>query len=223
MPDRYTSTGKWNDKWFRNLKPAQKCFWVWLTDQCDIAGTLDIDLRQAAFDIGTKVSLEDFGGRVVHIGGDRYWLPGFIEYQQKRKLSELNEANKAHLAILRIVTKYNLLDVQRQLEEGGSKGLPSPPVMYSNVMSSKEVVEKPKFEPPTLAEVEAYMLAQLPAVMKRCPGARNVVFPAQEAPKFFGHYTQHEWKIKNKPMVSWQQSAYNWLIKAYQFKQEKSR
>jgi hypothetical protein len=142
-------------------------------------------------------------------------------------MEELNEKNGAHLGILRIMRKYNLLEVKAKLsstpEEGATKGLPSPIGIGKGIGMGKGKAERPPFVPPTLDEVETYMTAQMPAVTKRCPGAMKMVFPSQEAPKFVGHYTQHEWKVKSKPMISWQQTAYNWLIKSYQFKQEKAR
>lgn len=236
MPKRLTATEKWNDKWFRNLKPNQKIFWIWLTDQCDIAGTLDIDLRQAEFDIGGKVSLDDFSTRVVHVSGDRYWLPGFIEFQQGVSIRELNEDNKAHLGILRIVNKYNLLQVQESLVkegaskplasplEGASEGLPSPPSIGIGIGigkgkgTGKDVA---KFKSPTLAEVESEMERVMPLIDKRAPGAAHVVRPAMEAPKFVGYYTQRDWLIRGKKIKSWQQTAYNWLLKAYEYHTER--
>lgn len=224
MPRRMTATEKWQDTWFRRLKPSQKLMWLWMLDQCDIAGTLDIDLDLASFVIGTKVTLEGFEGRVVHVTDTRYWIPGFIEFQQGVKATELNPENKAHLGIVRIIAKYNLLEVRESPLAGATEGLPSPP----SIGIGKDVGRgtgkvATAFVAPALVDVEEFMDRSMPALAKRCPGAGKMVFPKQEAPKFFTHWSEREWLVKGRKMKSWQQAAYNWLIKGYQFAQERTR
>ena len=49
---RFTETNKWEDPWFRKLKPEMKLLWSWLLDSCDNAGIIDADIELAAFQIG---------------------------------------------------------------------------------------------------------------------------------------------------------------------------
>jgi hypothetical protein len=224
MPRRMTATEKWQDTWFRRLKPSQKLMWLWMVDQCDIAGTLDIDLDLASFVIGTKVTLDGFEGRLLHINDTRYWIPGFIQFQQGVTLPELNPENKAHLGIIRIATKYNLTEVRESPLAGATEGLPSPPSIGIGIGIGKgNVGPRPVFVAPTMIETELFMERSMPALTKRCPGALKTVFPKQEAPKFFTYWSEREWLVKGKKMKSWQQAAYNWLIKSYQYTQERSR
>lgn len=40
---RFTETTKWDDPWFRQLKPDLKLLGLWLVDRCDNAIMLAID------------------------------------------------------------------------------------------------------------------------------------------------------------------------------------
>ena len=214
MPRRVTATEKWDDPWYRRLKPTQKCFWLWLTDHCDLAGVVDVDMEAARFQVGAKVSLDDFEGRVVPLPNGKYFIVGFIRFQQGRNVVDLDTKNNAHLSILKSIEKNGitaeilsvnplaLRDVSRNSNSRVDVNVETP---------------SPIFLPPTIAEVEEYMASQMQAVSRRCPGITKVVFPAQEAPKFMGHWNQVEWKIKGKLMKNWKQTAYNWLINANKF------
>lgn len=226
MPQRLTATEKWRDSWFRRLKPVQKCFWLWMLDQCDAAGTVDIDLELASVEIGAKItSLAGFEGRLIHVKDNRYWIRGFIEFQQKCGIEQLNPANKAQLGIIRIVEKYGLSALSGRGLEGATKGLPSPPSISIGKGTGTDighVQPPPAFTVPTLTEIEAFMEGQMPAVAKRCPGITKLVFPKQEAPLFLTYWDQRDWLIKGKKMKDWHKTAYNWLINGYKFRQEKA-
>tara|TARA_R110000868_G_scaffold51318_2_gene162881 strand:- start:558 stop:881 length:324 start_codon:yes stop_codon:yes gene_type:complete len=65
---RFTETQKWEDPWFRRLRPEMKLLWQWLCDKCDNAGIIDPDLELASFQIGYQYpsdTLLEFGERVV--------------------------------------------------------------------------------------------------------------------------------------------------------------
>lgn len=226
MPERMTRTEKWGDPWFRKLKPAQKLLWLWMLDNCDIAGVVDIDIEKVHFETLAKGELnEDFDGRVIPLSGTRYWIRGFIEFHQKCGMDQLNPENRFHKAILRKIEQYGLFDLSGRGLEGATKGLASPPTHTHIISTQDKTTTKADatFAAPTLEEVEAYMESVMQPLAKRCPGITKLVFPKQEAPQFVGYYTQRDWMVKGKRMKSWQQAAYNWLIKSYQFKQEKAR
>ena len=54
MSYRFTNTDKWNDSWYFNLKPLEKLLFMYLCDNCDIAGFIEINFKKWASDIGVK-------------------------------------------------------------------------------------------------------------------------------------------------------------------------
>ena len=115
MAKRFTDTGKWKKKWIRELDPKYKLFWFYLLDNCDHAGVFDADIASASFHIGLKYSekeiLDTFNRKIIILKKDKWFIPKFVEYQY----GELNENNRAHLSVIKILKKYKLL--------GASKGL----------------------------------------------------------------------------------------------------
>ncbi len=53
MANRYTNTDKWVDNWFSELSPLSKLLFMYLCDQCDIAGFLEVNIKTIAFELGT--------------------------------------------------------------------------------------------------------------------------------------------------------------------------
>ena len=104
MPKRFTDSEKWKDPWFRKLTPTAKLMCLYLYDRCDIAGFWEIDLEGAAFEIGVSHQdiLEAMKGleRCYETNGDRVWVKRFIRFQGNK---ELNENNKAHQGIIRLL------------------------------------------------------------------------------------------------------------------------
>ena len=48
--NRFTDTEKWtNDKWFSDLDPKHKLFWLCLLDQCDNVGVWEPNIRMMNF------------------------------------------------------------------------------------------------------------------------------------------------------------------------------
>ena len=118
MAKRFTESTKWKKLWIRKLDPKYKLFWFYLLDNCDHAGIYDADIESASFHIGIEYNkeeiLETFNRKIVPFKQDKWFIPKFVEYQY----GELNENNRAHLSVINILTKYNLL--------GSNKALSSP-------------------------------------------------------------------------------------------------
>ncbi|NMB81910.1 MAG: hypothetical protein GYA14_08835, partial [Ignavibacteria bacterium] len=55
MAYRFTNTDKWADSWFANLKPIEKLLFIYLYENCDIAGFIEINLKRWAVDIGAEL------------------------------------------------------------------------------------------------------------------------------------------------------------------------
>lgn len=105
---RFSETTKWDDPWFRKLKPRYKAFLQYIWDRCDSAGVWVVDLDLAITYVGEKIepkeALRVFDGRVVD-GGDGKWLvPGFIPFQY----GDLTHECKPHRPILKLVEKHGL-------------------------------------------------------------------------------------------------------------------
>jgi hypothetical protein len=105
---RFTDTGKWKKKWIRELNPDMKLFWFYLLDNCDHAGIWEVDIDLASFQVGVKLDeariLKVFNRKIVPFKDGKWFVPKFIEYQY----GELNEANRAHSSVIKILTKYGL-------------------------------------------------------------------------------------------------------------------
>ena len=108
MAKRFTDTGKWKKKWIRQLDPKYKLFWFYLLDNCDHAGIFDADIESASFHIGLeykeKEILETFDRKIIVIKKDKWFIPKFVEYQY----GILNEANRAHASVIKLLEKYKL-------------------------------------------------------------------------------------------------------------------
>ena len=119
MAKRFTDTGKWKKKWIRELSPEMKLFWFYLLDNCDHAGIWEVDIDLAAFQIGIELDestiLNTFNRKIVSFKPGKWFIPKFIDYQY----GELNKSNRAHLSVIKILTKYKLY-------KGLTRGLQDP-------------------------------------------------------------------------------------------------
>jgi hypothetical protein len=146
---RFTETNKWEDPWFRRLKPEMKLLWQWLLDRCDGAGFIEPDLELASFQIGYEYpmdTLTGFGERVVKTDGEKYFIPKFIPFQY----GKLSPDCKAHRPVF------------LSLEKNGGIGYPKGIHTHKEeeeVPAKEKETEKtlgasePKTEPPPVPEV----------------------------------------------------------------------
>lgn len=110
MAYRYSDTLKWQDEWFVDLKTTEKLLFIYLCDNCDIAGFFEISNRRICFDLGIKEA--DFIGalkgleRGLIISDDNKCLlvKNFIRHQ---KNLPINSANKSHIGILKRFDLYS--------------------------------------------------------------------------------------------------------------------
>ena len=115
MAKRFTDNSKWKKLWIRRLEPKYKLFWFYLLDNCDHAGIYDADIESASFHNGIDYTAEEilktFNRKIKVIKKDKWFIPKFVEYQY----GELNENNRAHLSVIKILSKYGLLDANNSL------------------------------------------------------------------------------------------------------------
>lgn len=111
MGKRFTSSEKWEDRWYRLLKPKMKNFWDYICTRCDNAGVWKPEWDMASFFIGEEVTPEEAlqllnDGKVrIHVLNNGYWqILGWIAYQAG---SSLNDKIGAHRSIIAQINKYN--------------------------------------------------------------------------------------------------------------------
>ena len=147
MANRLTNTNKWQDAWFYNLSPSEKLLWIYLCENCDIAGFYEVCPRRAIIETG----LTDRGfegafeglkrGYISSIDGEVIYLRNFLKHQRNLPL---NPHNRAHAGILSRFENYkdrfdfNLIEDCTSIEldkyikglkrglQGANKGLTSP-------------------------------------------------------------------------------------------------
>ena len=115
MAKRFTDTNKWNKVWIQSLEPKYKLLWIYLTDMCNHAGIWDCNIPLAEFQLGLKYDVKEtisvFEDKIIIIDkGSKWFIPSFIHFQY----GELNEFNRVHQSVIRILKK-----------EGAYKGLTS--------------------------------------------------------------------------------------------------
>ena len=118
MAYRFTNTEKWQDVWFSNLSQIQMLLFLYLCDNCDIAGFIEINIKRWSSDLGSSPATIEGAlkglerGLVFSTNFECIYVKNFLKHQ---KNLPLNENNKAHLGILKrfelYSQKFNIQDV----------------------------------------------------------------------------------------------------------------
>ena len=111
MAKRFTDTDKWKKTFIKSIPASYKLLWLYICDDCDHAGIWHVDTQIASLRIGEDISeskaVEIFGEKIIVFdNGNKWFIPSFIEFQY----GILNEKNRVHESILKILFKYNLLE-----------------------------------------------------------------------------------------------------------------
>jgi hypothetical protein len=132
MSYRFTNTEKWSDAWFSNLKQIEMLLFIYLCDNCDIAGFIEVNYKRWSSDLGSSIDTMQGACKGLARGlmfsktDDCIYLRNFLKHQ---KNLPLNENNKAHMGIIkRFVVYADKFEIENINEfiEGASKGLLSP-------------------------------------------------------------------------------------------------
>jgi hypothetical protein len=82
-----------------------------------------VDIELAAFQIEVELDeseiLNTFNRKIVAFKPGKWFVPKFIVYQY----GELNKSNRAHLSVIKILTKYKLYKGLNEVEQGAYKSL----------------------------------------------------------------------------------------------------
>lgn len=109
MASRFTDTGKWQDEWFVDLDKWSKYVFLYLCDNCDMAGFYELSTRRMMFDLcldkdeikGAMMGLK----RCYVLSTDKriLFLKNFVKHQRNLPI---RVKNKAHEGILRRFEYY---------------------------------------------------------------------------------------------------------------------
>lgn len=118
MSKRFTDTEKWSKAWYRKLTPKMKCAWAYLCDKCSISGVWHIDMDAMSYFIGEEITEEDLfrNFEILKLDDDKVFIPSFIKFQNNLTLSDLNESNKIHKAILKGLDGYDLIELGKGID-----------------------------------------------------------------------------------------------------------
>jgi len=125
---RYTATEKWDDPWYRKLKPAEKLIFEYLRDRCDNAGFYEIDYETMSY--YTLIPASEIEGACKGLDKGLLWgmqgawvyLVNFLKHQKNTPLNPNNPAHKQILNLFEAKKKYFDLKKMR----GACEGLGSP-------------------------------------------------------------------------------------------------
>ena len=122
MAKRFLDTNLFRKRWIRELDTDMKLFWIYLLTDCDHAGIWDVDVERASFQLKLNLNqdkiLKTFDRKINNFKVDKWFIPKFVQYQH----GELNPNNKAHLSVIKILTKYGLHEGVRTPLEPPYKG-----------------------------------------------------------------------------------------------------
>jgi len=114
MAKRFTDTEKWKKAFYKKLTPAYKCFWNFITDDCDHNGVWEVEDEQIlAIRIGEKINLDSAlaafneDEKRIHIfdAGRKWFIIPFVTFQY----GNLNPKNRLHEAVRAYLDAKGLL------------------------------------------------------------------------------------------------------------------
>lgn len=99
MSKRFTDSEKWKKTWFRKLPPKFKCLWVYMCDNCDIAGFWEPDFELASYFIGEHIDREEtivMFEEQFDVVGKKWLIKDYVNFQY----GELKDNNNLHRSVL---------------------------------------------------------------------------------------------------------------------------
>lgn len=129
MAKRFTDSLKYKKPFIRSLPGPYKLLFDYLYHDCDHAGVWIVDFDIAQIYLGKdmvvdhKEALSLFKEKIIEVdNGTKWFIPSFIEFQY----GNLNPQNRAHLSVINILKKYDVIEIIEENEEGASKVLIRP-------------------------------------------------------------------------------------------------
>lgn len=184
---RFTETRKWDDPWFRKLKPEMKLLWQWLLDGCDNAGVIDPDMDLASFQIGFEYPLDTlsiFGERLFELPCGKTFIPKFIPFQY----GKLSDDCRAHGPVFASLEKHGIDRV--------SIGYQYPLSIRQGKGQGKEQEGTTPKAKGTIEEFREY--------------ASSIGIPDSDAEHLHHHLSESGWKRGKEPIKDWKATMRKW-------------
>lgn len=183
---RTTNTDKWSDTFFYNLTPAPKLVFIYLYENCNDAGFMDLNFEQMQDLMGLgkdklQQCMKALDSRYVkNEEGTKIWLKNYLLHQGKLPLNIKTEEGRRILNILE--TNSNAFEssfIKSIINDAFKKKIVTPR-------------ENKTFVKPSLDEVVKHFSTG---------ETSNVTRDYWET--IWLHYESCGWKVGKKPMVSW--------------------
>jgi len=205
---RFSETTKWADPWFRALPIESKCLWLWILDNCDCAGIIEIDVGLAEFQIGATKPLANplqaLGDR-VQMHGSKLFVPKFIRYQYGEELCFANTAHRGvirRLELAKIPCPVMIIDKK---EQAPIKPLKSPLQGAQDKDKDKdkdqEQKKTSKFIKPSEFEMREY--------------AKQIGLEESDGSFMMDHWEGNGWKNGQNKVVCWKSGIRKWKSKKW--------
>jgi hypothetical protein len=119
MAKRLTDTTKWTNKAFRKLPAKMKLLYLYILDNCDAAGVMNLDLDVIGFLLGDDFSLEEvkpaFEKRIIFLSDDKVIVRNYIAFQNGDVTDSKSNIAKSVISTL---NSHGLLDRYKRGEFG---------------------------------------------------------------------------------------------------------
>ena len=178
MAKRFTDTNKYKKPFMRNLPGAYKLLWDFLYHDCDHAGIWIVDFEIAQTYVGKDMPITQGGAltlfnddeiRIVKIdGGKKWFIPSFILFQY----GKLSEKNRAHLNVISVLKKYNLIN-----EDFSIKALTSPLQGAKEMEQEEEQEMEMEKEQETFEKSEKLLVPEMDRIWKK----HKISYPSDKA------------------------------------------
>lgn len=100
MGKRFTDTNKWNKHNFSELSLKMKLIWIYMCDNCDIAGIWDMNPKLIEFHFGEAITKAEinaaFGSKIRWLGELKLIIEPFVKFQY----GTLSSNNRMHRSVL---------------------------------------------------------------------------------------------------------------------------
>jgi hypothetical protein len=164
MAYRFTNTEKWADAWFSMLTKNQKLLFLYLCDNCDIAGFIEVNYKRWQSDLDfnsaeIKGASEGLArGLIYSDSGDCIFIRNFLKHQKNLPLNEKNNAhngiikrfdiykNKFKIDNIELFINQDVKPLARGLGKGNGKG-------NGNGGGNGDEIENPEIEILTESQV----------------------------------------------------------------------
>ncbi len=185
---RMTNTDKWRDTFFYNLTPAPKLLFIYLYENCNDSGFMDLNYEQMQELLKLdkdklQKCMKALESRYVkNEEGTKIWLKNFLLHQGKLPLNLKTEEGRRLLNFLE--TNSNAFDshfIKAIIDDA-----------FAN-----------KRRPATPKETKSFIKPTLDEVVEHFSTGETSYATRDFWESIWLHYESCGWKVGNKPMVSW--------------------